>query len=737
VATPTQPTPGITIDVLKDLDSLSDFKKLISANSNVLMQLASEFAKTPGETIAQAAGTFAVSLDLTASPSWTVGPVSFSLKPEAKLNITVANQGEAFAVALALDSTATTNVQLAAAPAMTYINIDIDFDITGSASGAGNVAGIGISGKASGGATATLSFCQPMPSSTIALDALKMAFNQLVFPTAPDSIVRMANGSSCRMNFNATLNCEVDATYGLGNYKVAAPSAALVEQSLEKVWQKLTLPTATVNAGATASVKYAHSSQFGIVVTKQDAGTAFLYLVRSGSDEWDESAGIKVGITTTAVSVALDPTQLSQTIQNVTGSAQLASTVVTAVSTPINNLETQATAKLNKWISDVNGTVGVNIGASQQKARTSLFNFKIDLTQASLAEKSWTALLTGDVAQAMNIGGFSLLPGSGLSDNLKKSSTIQFQFFNLFSWTGQQDFFNNSSAQLGADGTIKIISDIGIESSVQTKQALNKMSFHFTATATEDTKSNISNAQINLHIEISEKGDPKGAAILGQLLTTIGAATLQPTIAAMQTYAQAHATGTLGLIAILKPSAYGKLSYSPYQGNKPPTDQTADRANWNAIHDATVKLMNLSFVAPWTYDNWGTFNSYANTGSAGATPDRHNSGNPSAVPSTFWGSFQSQAPFVQYFFLASAGGMNLFEDLVTLSKDLSNATTIDQWNAILKQLVSIIQGDANIDYAKPLAAAVLAQAAQQGSQLTASTAEAPDASTFTATLELS
>ena len=81
--------------------------------------------------------------------------------------------------------------------------------------------------------------------------------------------------------------------------------------------------------------------------------------------------------------------------------------------------------------------------------------------------------------------------------------------------------------------------------------------------------------------------------------------------------------------------------------------------------------------------------------------------------------------------------MNLFEDLVTLSKDLSNATTIDQWNAILKQLVSIIQGDANIDYAKPLAAAVLAQAAQQGSQLTASTAEAPDASTFTATLELS
>jgi hypothetical protein len=731
------PSSGISIDISKDLESLSDLKTLISANSSAILQLESTFAQYAGGPISAAVGNFTVNLALTDSPNWTTASgIAFSLSADAKCNISIANKGEAFSVALIVDSSATTDVQLTPADGMTYVNIDLDFDIKGNVSGSGNVSGVGIAGKASGSATTTLSFCQPVPSGTETVAALQMAFSQLVFPTAPDSVTRMAAGSSCRMNFDGTLNCELDVSYGLGSYKLAAPSAALVQQSVEKAWQKLTLPTATVKAGVTGSVKYTHSNQFGLVVEKKDANTALLYLVRSASDEWDEAANITVGITTTGLSVALDPTQVSSAVQSVTGSAPLAGLVASAVSTPVNNLETSATAKLNKWIADVNGNVGLNIGLSQQKNRTALFNFTVDLTQADLAKQSWTALLNGDVAEAMSIGGFALMAGSGLAEQLKRSSTITFQFFNLFSWTGEQDFFDNSTVQLGADGTIRIQSDIGIESSTATKQALDKMSFHFTATATDDTNGDVSKAEIDLNIEISEKGDPQGAAVLAKVLGTIDAASLQSTIDAMGSYAQQNAAGTLALTAVLKPSGYSRLAFSPYVGNKPPVDQANDQANWNAIHDATVKLMGLSFVEPCNYADWGAYNSMCNTGSTGAVPDRRNTGNWGAVPDSFFGNFQSQAQFIGYFFRASAGGMNLFDDLVTLAHDTAAATTIDQWDQILTRLVSIVKGDANIDYAKPIAAAVLSLAASAGGNVSVSTVEAKDASSLTAMLTI-
>jgi hypothetical protein len=730
-------TPEITIDVTNDLESLSDLRQLISSNSNAILQLGSEFAQHAGAPVSSAAGSFAASLDLTASPSWkTASGISFSLKPDAKCNIAIAKSGESFPVALKVDSSGTTDVQLTPPGGMTYVNIDLDFDITGNVSGSGTVSGVGISGKASGSVTTTLSFCQPVPSSTETMLALRTALSQLVFPTAPDSALRMIPGSSCRMNFDGTLDCELDVSYGLGDYKLSAPSAALVEQSVAKAWQKLTLPTAEIKVGATGSVKYSHADHFGLIVEKPDAATALLYLVRSSQDEASESLGVSAGITTTNVSLAFDPTKIETTVQNLTGSATLASQIGAAVSQPVNNLETAATAKLNTWISDANGNVGLTFALSQQKGRTALFNFKVDLTQAALAQESWKALLEGSVANAMSIGGFTLLAGSGVAENIQRQSTLQLQFFNLFSWSDQQDFFQTSYTELAADGTIRIVSDIGVEDDVTTKKALDKMCFYFSATASEDTKADVSKAEIDLNLELSEQGDPKGALVLANVLGMIGSASLQPAIGQMTAYAAKNPKGTLGLVATLKPSAYGRLAFSPYSGGKPPADRHLDQTNWNAIHDATASLMNLVFAKPWQYSDWGTFNSYCNTGGPDATPDRHNSGNPAAVPSTFWGNYQDQAQFISYFFVASADGMNLFEDLVTLAKDIANVTTIDQWNAILKRVTSIVNGDANIDYAKPIAASVLSLAAKQGAQTSVSTAQAKDSSTFTTTLTI-
>jgi len=125
----------------------------------------------------------------------------------------------------------------------------------------------------------------------------------------------MTPGSSCRMNFDGKLNCSVDATYGIADHKLSAPSAGLVVKSILKAWSL----TGSVKVSATASVKYAHTDHFGLVVEKQDADTALLYLVRSAQDEFGESVGVTVGISSPCVSTTLDPTLASKAAQDLTG----------------------------------------------------------------------------------------------------------------------------------------------------------------------------------------------------------------------------------------------------------------------------------------------------------------------------------------------------------------------------------------------------------------------------------
>ena len=161
-----QSDTGISIDVSK-LDQSSDLKNLISANSNAIFDFATALVQDSTKAVSSMVGASLVpKLSLTATlPSWTAGPVTFSLTPTATCTVTIAANGEDFKVATKVDDTTnTTNVQLNAQSGMTYVNIDIDFGLTGNASGSGTAYGITISGKGSVSATTTVSFCQPVPS---------------------------------------------------------------------------------------------------------------------------------------------------------------------------------------------------------------------------------------------------------------------------------------------------------------------------------------------------------------------------------------------------------------------------------------------------------------------------------------------------------------------------------------------------------------------------------------------
>jgi hypothetical protein len=733
---------ALTIDLLNDLDIASDLRKLIAEGKEAAFHVGQAIAQFPEQAVSNAIGKSAP-LQLSGSPNWIAGPVSFSLIAGAKCVVRIDRRGAAIPVALKIadpDPSHTTDVQLAP-QSRTYVNIELDVNITGKIAGTGTAYGLAITAKACGSETVTLSFSQPVPPMDTIADALKKAFAAIVFPTSPDCMTRMAVGSSVKMNVNGTLNWEVDADYGLGDYEISGQSIAEVEAGIAKLagaGLNVTPPGISMKVGAVATAKYAHTDGFGIIITKDTNTSAQLYLVRSSGDELDASLGLSAGVTVCNVSASVDPSKLQAVVQSVTKNTSVAAKVAPLAASGGNQLLTAAAKKLEGWISDANATAGLSATLSRQKNRAALYSFNVDLTHTGFTQ-SWKQLITSSLADLRTIEGFTMRGGSGVTDHLEESSTLKFNFFNFCKLTAQKDYFDDCTVELADDGTIRFLYDTGVEEIVSKNISRDKVRVHFTGTATPNAAQGLK-TEIDLMLEIDEKRDAKGAAQIAGILDflTGAAPSLKDAASAVKAYAATN-PGTLGFRAILKPSAYRRLAFSPYAGDKPPADQSADAGNFDVLRDCTAAVFGLEWLAGVTYTMWTDY-SNVSRGASGTVGDRKALFAYKA-PDGFWAKYNLEpvrASTVKDFFVASAAGMNFFEDLAALGGLISASaiTTKDQWDAVRQHTARMIKSDMDVDYSKPVSAAILAQASHSGASMTVDVATANDKSTCTVTLTL-
>ncbi|MGA3054628.1 MAG: hypothetical protein ABSD63_10515 [Candidatus Korobacteraceae bacterium] len=744
---------GITIDVTKDLKKPSDLAALFAGQAAAIFRVGSEIARYAGQPVRSAVGSAPAKLTLQGDPNWkTKSGIAFSLKADASCTIAIGNTSTKFPMAMNVDSKETTNVVAGPTAAMVYINIELDFDIKGTLSGSGNVSGIGIAGKASGSRSATLAYCQPVSAELETADAVKAAFDGLLFPFQPDCALNMPVGSIGKVNFDGTLDCELDVTYGLGNYKLSAQELGAAQSSVKVAWDKLTAPSLVANAGAKASLTYKHTDHFGVIVQKLDAKTALVYLVRSADDETGQSLGVSVGISTTSVSCTVDPAELKNAVKEVTkgGSPKLQ----TEVESLVPDLQTSLVGKANTWLSSHKEDAGLMLSLSQQSGRTVLYAFKVDLSPGApqnLARQSWTALMSGDLRQALQIGGFKLQPGSGVADSLKRSSCIQFHFFNLFQLTTTSDFFKNSVTELAPDGSIRVFVDLGQESQFSIRSASETATIHFVATATEDTQgSNYQKAEVDLYIELSETNKPKEA---GRIANSIGSIAANPAVQSAQqkmaTFVANHGSKKLDLITIFKPSAYQKLACSAYtvdnngKAHPPALPQKQDEDNWEVFQASVKRLMtDLSeTVAELTYDKWMLWNVSSNYQIGDVpddhhVPDRRNDGGYMAAGQNL---FHDRWPAYRPFLLASTGFMNLCDDLHSLATVTAHVSTPTTWGSLIATLQKWVQSDVDPDWSKPALGALLylCSVGTTASDVSTAFQTAKDNSCFTCTVTLS
>jgi hypothetical protein len=242
-----------------------------------------------------------------------------------------------------------------------------------------------------------------------------------------------------------------------------------------------------------------------------------------------------------------------------------------------------------------------------------------------------------------------------------------------------------------------------------------------------------------LCIELSEKGKSKYATALANVVGFLpGSAAVNSAQEGMIEFVSTAPSGTLDLVLILKSSSYQKLSCTPYNGNKPaPLPQKQDQDNWDAFQSATESLVpDLKFVGSLSYGTWITFNRDC-IDQVGSTisPDRRQIGDVSAVPPSFYDPY-GPAGLVAYFLQASAGFMNLCDDLKTLAAGLPNVQSSNQWSDLLNFLTNIVTKDVFIDYAKPTAGALLTLCSEGGVQVSSTLTEAKDSSSLTCTVTI-
>ena len=343
----------------------------------------------------------------------------------------------------------------------------------------------------------------------------------------------------------------------------------------------------------------------------------------------------------------------------------------------------------------VKNGAGIKAAFDAESDATMILKYKVALANLAVLHHSWNYFCLGDIRSAVGAGGLVLDPGSGVCTNLNRSLTIGVTFFNFFHARTSTATSRRARPSSPTPGISASCSTLARRATRSVNKVLQKARIHFVAEAEANAP-----ADVKLEIELSETNNKNEArhmiAIPGYL-----PAGPQATAAAadMQQFAAAHPAGTVNLNFVLESSAYGKLTCSPYNGNKPPVDQSVDAANWKVFHDAAISLLNLNYGGSVTYSIWQQWNEAANGSTTVA--DRRTS----AIPPPGFGVWEGQPQNVQqkltYLCAASSRFMDLCDDLEQLAERVSTAKIPDDWNRLLGDLKDIVTRDVNTDFAKP------------------------------------
>jgi hypothetical protein len=690
--------PSFDLSVkISDLTSASHLKSLLEGNAWPEFKFAAELAPHWDKQVGSVpAGTKAV-FNLSQAAKWkTATGIGFGLTETVGCELDIVKKGCCVQYADAIGSDPKAGIPAEDYSGFSYVKLSINFQIDGNISGTGSIGAFGISGNAKGSTATSLIFAHKVANSVLLKDALHEAFEKFVFPLQPSCSVDMAAGDIAAVTYNGSLSCSFDLSYGIAKYHFSAPSVRNTLECASKGMANLTLPTGTIDLGASVNIGYTHSDDFTAIVQKTGASDASLLLLRAHKNDITAGGGLaaKINIKQHA-GVKLDQQKLTKAFDGITKGHGA------RVAAEAQDLQQQLNNKADNWVdNEIKNGVTLQGQWDRQTSTTLLFKYHVDLASPALCDKSWDYFCQGDIVNAVGAGGLTLDPGSGIDNQLSRSFTISVNFFNFFSVEDVDKYFEDSKVVITDTGDVRFVFDVGKENDTEIGKVLEKAKIHFTADATAKT-----GAEVKLYLELSESKNEKGGERIANV-TSYLAYPATNAAADIKSFLAKQSAGTVNLTCILDASSYGKLTASEYVNGKPPQDLSADERNWQVFHDAALALLDVPFAQIVNYKAWASWSAAAN--GTNYADRRHEGDFDGSGASAIWaGQDPNMRHLLNYFCLAAANFMNLCDDLHWLANVTASIKIPDDWNTLLENLPDIVKGDVDAAYAKPAIASLL------------------------------
>ena len=137
--------------------------------------------------------------------------------------------------------------------------------------------------------------------------------------------------------------------------------------------------------------------------------------------------------------------------------------------------------------------------------------------------RAWESAYNGDLLAALQTGAVTLDPGSGLEQEFQRKTSCTCNIFGLFKYTGWDQFSSSTSLVYAGHNTFHLVETVGHAAQSASVGPLRSLNLYFTANADVSATRTLSNADIDLHLDLTAKDDRKAIAAMAGLLQALGA----------------------------------------------------------------------------------------------------------------------------------------------------------------------------------------------------------------------
>jgi hypothetical protein len=658
------------------------------------------------------------------SASWSPGGgvVQFGLQGGVTGTLAVVTSGTLLSYTDGLDSPQTVNVPVPQNTA--YLSLTLKFNI--SANVATNYSGgeWGVKAAASTADSYSITFSKTFAPNTTVRVALPQVFKGFVLPLHPQTLAQMSPNDYLLHEFNGNLQLSFGAYFGLDQVLYAGQSSADVIQTLGSPLATLSAQTKPeIELGINLNFQYGYTCLFEALLSKINGAAGLqLYRSKNATTSTTLTAGLTFNANTQA-SITSHAQTIQDSVVNAAGGAGspagvAVGQVLTSATTEINKYVTEVNDKLSSWLNRGNG-IQANLEVAIQTAgtRTILAGYDFDLTSnPAAAAQAWQSAINGDFVAAFQTGAVTLDAGSGMEQEYQRKTSFSCNFFNLWSMSTWSQFSSKVSMVYAGNNIFQLQANVGRTIETTSVGAMHSIDIYFTASADTKAGGQISNPEIDLHIDLMAQSDQTAIGVIATILSAIEAGPTGDALArSMHAFAATakQNNGIAQLQVTIPASAYSNLNCDQYSNGKPLTTSTYnDALNWNAFAQAADDLQawplptlisggDLPYME--SFKAWQALNLTMND-----AINRLNTFYPIGTwPSSFPNLDSGSQALVIYSLTAGQNFMNFCGDLCSLIASSSVTSAGTNWNALIDQLTNAIKNDLNVDFARPTALATI------------------------------